>query len=84
MSSHAQTQSDTVLKGVIAFHTLLHSLDNRYIVREGLAELLGKTVELEAFVDSRTLFNIIAMNSNTAERILQIDVFSLKKRCRRE
>lgn len=60
-------------------HALIHAVDIGMIVRDALNELLNRNVEMEAFVDSRTLFNVVTKNSNTAERRLQIDIFALRE-----
>lgn len=64
-------------------HALVHAFDNGFVVQEVLEELLGRRVELEAFVDSRTLFNVIANNSCTAERRLQIYMCTLREAFRK-
>lgn len=50
-------------------YALVCASDNRYIVPKALAEILGRTVKLKAFVDSRMLFNVIAKKIDTAEKM---------------
>lgn len=64
-------------------HALVWAFDHRYFVRQALEELLGRQVEMESFVDSRTLFNIIAKNNSTAQGRLQINVWVLKESYKR-
>lgn len=40
---------------------------------------MGRNVELEALVDSKTLFNFIAKDGSTVERRLKIDVMALRQ-----
>lgn len=54
-----------------------------YLLQEILEGLIGREISLEAFVDSSTLFDAIAKDSETAERWLQIDVFALEESYRR-
>lgn len=68
------SQSNVVTK----MHLLVHKFDNDFVVREGPDELLGQKVKLEAFVDSHTLFKVIAKNSSTVERKLKIDAYALR------
>lgn len=56
---------------------LLHALDIGTIVRDALKELLNPSADMEAFVESKTLFNVVTKTSKTAERQLQIDIFAL-------
>lgn len=41
-------------------HALVHASDKVYHIREAPYELLGRDVELEAFVNNPTLFNVVA------------------------
>lgn len=61
-------------------YALVHGFDDAYMVREMLEKSLSCEISFEAFVDSRTLFNIIAKDGGAVERRLPIDVFVLKKR----
>ena len=60
-------------------HALVLGFDYAYVIREAVEEPLGRRVEIEAYVDSRTLFNVIAKDSPTAERRFQIDVLALRE-----
>ena len=65
---------------IVAF---VHGCDNDYTVRDLLQELLGVQVPLEGYLDSRTVFNIIAKNAMTVEKRLQIDAFGIRESCDR-
>lgn len=43
-------------------------------------ELLRRKVERKEFVDSRTLFTIVSVNSTTVEHSSKIDIFVFKKK----
>lgn len=68
---------------VAELHVLAYAFDHAYMVRRMLERLFGHKMSLEIFVHSRTLFNVIVKDSGTAERRLLVDVFELKKSCRR-
>lgn len=44
-------------------YALVHGFDIGLVFLEAINELLGRRVELEAFVDSLVLFNVITKNS---------------------
>lgn len=60
-------------------HALIHAVEIGMLMKEILGELMNWEIKMEAYVESRTLFKVIAKNSSTAEHCLQIDVFSLKE-----
>lgn len=64
-------------------HALVHAFDHRFIIRKTLEELMGRRIEIEAFVNSRTLFNTMSKNSTTTEQRLQITVCALRKSYRK-
>lgn len=53
--------------------------DFEFTFRNMLADILGRNVLLDAFADSKTVFDVIAKNGNTTERRLQIYICSLKE-----
>lgn len=52
---HHETESAVVAD----VHVLIHVVDVVMLVQDALIELLGRTIEMKAFLDSRTLFNIV-------------------------
>lgn len=60
-------------------HGFVLGYDYSLTLKNILGELLGREVPLEAFVDSRTLFIVVAKDSITKERRVQIDTFSLRQ-----
>lgn len=60
-------------------HALVCTIDQGYFAQAALEELLSRRVETESFVESSALFNVIAENSSTAGRGLQIDVWALRE-----
>lgn len=62
---------------------LFHALDGDFFVQEALDALLRLRVQLEAFVYSCTLFNVIGENSCTAKRRFQIEMGALRESYRR-
>lgn len=83
---YASSQCHHVLRSLMAaqVHVLVLALDMGMVVVEPLSELLHLNVEMEACVDSRTLFNFVTGNSNTAERRIQIDALALKESYKKE
>lgn len=57
---------------------LKHAVDVRMLLRDTLNELLGRIIEMEAIVDSQTLFYELTENSHDAERHLQIEILALR------
>lgn len=51
-------------------HGLVLSFDYAYILRDLVSEIIGGKVTIEAFVDSKTLFNVVAKDGATSERRL--------------
>lgn len=53
--------------------------DYAYAVKNFVKEIIGRTIQLEAMIDSKTVFNVIEKDGQTAERRLQIDVLALRQ-----
>lgn len=64
-------------------YALIHAVNIDMIIRDALNERLRRSVGIQAFVDSWTLFNVVSKNRNTVERRLQIDIFALKENYQR-
>lgn len=60
-------------------HALVHTVDKGMLIKETLIKLMNRELEMESYIDGRTLFSVITKNSSTAERHLQIDAFLLKE-----
>lgn len=56
-----------------------YGFDNSLVTKSVLDEVLGLSVPLDTFVDSQTLFNVVAKFSKTLEKRLQIDVLSVRE-----
>ena len=59
--------------------SLVTGFDQAYTVRHIMEEILGRKLDLDAYVDSRTTFNCVAKSASTLEKRLQIDVASLRE-----
>ena len=64
---------------VAELHALIWGFDNAYIVQDIVSEILGRKIEIDAYVDSRTVFNVVAKHSNTLKKRLQIDFNALRE-----
>lgn len=49
------------------------------VVLKAIDELIGRGVELEAFVDNRTLFNAVAKNNSSAKWRSKINVCAIRQ-----
>lgn len=64
-------------------HALGNAFDNGYVICEAREEMLGSSIDIKAYVDSHTFFNVIANDSNKVERGLQINGFASRESYRR-
>lgn len=76
-SSRCHRVSSSVMAAEV--HARVHAFDYGNVICQALVELLRHIIEIEAFVDSCTLFNFVAKNSSTAERWPQINIFALRE-----
>lgn len=58
---------------------LVLGYDYAYVVRTLMEEMTGLNLKMEALVDSKTVFDVIAKYSQTGEKRLQIDVNALRQ-----
>lgn len=65
---------------VYAFFNTFHK---DYFIYEVLGETMQRTIDLKAYVDTRTLFNIFCKDGNTEKSRLQIVVLAFKESYRR-
>lgn len=56
---------------------IVHVFGSEYVICEALIDILRHPVDIEAYIDSHTLFNIFANDCNTIDRILKINAFAL-------
>lgn len=50
-----------------------------YVFKYILEELLGKKFDFHGIKDSKTVFNVIANNGNTLEKMLRINIWSIRE-----
>ena len=62
---------------------LIYGFDHSFTVRDALHQTTGQLIPIYAFGDSRTVFNVIAKQSSTTEKRLQIDVNALRESYRK-
>lgn len=53
--------------------------DYAFVVQDLLMDMTGRHFPLEALVDSKTVFDIVAKQSQTTEKRLQIDAMALRQ-----
>lgn len=78
---YGSSQCKRVTRSILAaeIHALVLAYDHAYVIRHTLIEILGRNVKLEAYVDSRSVFDVIAKDGNTTEKRLQIDIYALRQ-----
>lgn len=60
-------------------HSLILGFYYAHILCDQLTEMLHRDVDIDVFLDSRTILDVIAKDSGTSERRLQIDILSLRE-----
>ena len=58
---------------------LVYGYDNAFIVKHTLESCFGTKIRMDAYVDSRTVFNTVAKGKGTLEKRLQIDAFAIRE-----
>ena len=58
---------------------LILGFDYAFMIKTLVEEILGTELVIEAMIDSRTVFNVVAKKAKTTERRLQIDIFALRQ-----
>lgn len=78
---YASCRCRRVARSVMAaeIHALVTAFDFAFVIADMLGEIMSRQPTIEALVDSRTLFDVIAKAGKTAERRLQIDVLAIKE-----
>lgn len=56
---------------------LVLGFEHAFLIKDLAEEVIGKKMDLEAMIDSSTVFYVVAKDGATTERRLQIDVFAL-------
>lgn len=65
-------------------HALILGFDYSLIVRSIFEDILGRAVSLDSYLDIKTVYDFVAKDGSTTEKIFQIDVFSLRESYARE
>ena len=78
---YGSSRCKRIARSVMAAEILgmIYGFDNAYIAKSMIEEILGCEVPIDCYVDSRTLFNVVARFASTLEKRLQIDVLSLRE-----
>lgn len=77
---YGSSRCKRITRSVMAseIHALFLCFDKSYYIRHMLEEILGRRLNIEAYVDSKTVFDVIAKDGKRTERIIRIDVSALK------
>lgn len=78
---YASSRCRRVTRSVMAseLHNLTCGFDNAFVIQDLMMALTGHRHPIEAFIDSKTVFEIIAKQGRTMEKRLQIDVSALRE-----
>lgn len=60
-------------------HALFYGFDNAYMAKDMVSEVLGRTIPVDGYIDSRTLLNKVGKEAKTLEKRLQIGVSALRE-----
>lgn len=61
------------------FHALMEGFDAAYVAEDMMEECLGQQVPIDAYIYSKTVFDVVAKQGSTTERRLVIDVSALRE-----
>lgn len=77
---YGSSQCHRVSRSLLAAQVLVlvPAFDHEYVIRETVKRLIGRRIEIEAFVDCRTLFSPIAKKFTMTERRLHIALGALR------
>lgn len=59
-------------------HAMVVGFDIAFVVQNMFKELLGTKMKIQAYVDSRSVFDVIAKQGNTVEKRLKLDIPGMK------
>lgn len=78
---YGSSKCKRVTRSVMAaeIHALSYGFDCAIITKSIIEELVQRSLPLHAYVDSKTLFNVIAKDASTTEKRLQIDVHVIRE-----
>lgn len=78
---YCSTRCRRVTRSVMAseIHALVLWFDRDISIRHLIQEILVRAVEVQVYVDSKTVFDVIAKDGQTNERSLQIDICALQE-----
>lgn len=76
---YASWRCRIVTRSIMAaeFHELIEGFDAAYVIKDMIKDILGRKVRIHAYIDSKTVFDIVAQQGNSTERRLLIDVCAL-------
>lgn len=60
-------------------HARVLGFDYIFIIQHLHEELLGRSIKVEAYTDSRTIINTVVKDGNTTDRRLKIDICALRE-----
>lgn len=60
-------------------HTLILGFDQASAIQDILSELIRRKIDISAYVDSNTLFDVVAKDSTATEKRPRIYIWALKE-----
>lgn len=78
---YGSSKCQRVARGVVAdeLFALVHGFDFAFVMSQLVEDITGLALTLEAIIDSNSVFDVLAKDSATAEKRLQIDIFALRE-----
>ena len=75
---YGSNKCQRIARSVMAaeIQALVLGFDFAFLIKDLVDEILGTDMRIEALIDSKTVFNVVAKDGKTAERILQIDILA--------
>jgi hypothetical protein len=79
--NYQSSKSRRVARSSMASETLAfsHGFDSAFLLRHDLERVLGQTIPMVMFTDSKALFDILTRNKSSTERRLMVDVAAARE-----
>lgn len=60
-------------------HGLVLGFDHAFSIRDALQKIFSRKLGIEAYVDRKTLFNVVAKDGSMTEKRLKVDIAALRE-----
>lgn len=78
---YGSTKCQRIARSVMAaeIFALVHGFDQAYVVQSMMNDITGSLIPIDAYIDSKTAFNVVVKHAPTLEKRLQIDVNGIRQ-----